>query len=635
MITGQRRGARLTAVTLTLVLVTAALAACSHSDDRRTRARSAAEAFLAAWSGGRFTAAARRTDHPGPARTLLRQVGSDLSVTTTRARLVGEVGSPDDRGRIRARTSVTMTLATLGTWTYSSRLTLHQARGNDSSWLVTWSPAVVHPRLTATTRLSRARALPPRAPVLDRDGVPLMRERPVVDIGIEPRRLADPARAYAALARLDVDPTSLRSRVEQAPPDQFVPVITLRKHDFAAVSGSLHAIPGLVFRDGSLTLAPTATFGRALLGTVRPASKETLAAAGPLASAVDDVGTSGLQLAFQRRLAGQPSGAVLLERRTDGATLGVLHRFVGHAGTPLRTTLDARLQAAAERALAAAPSPAAMVAVRPSTGEVLAAASTPADSTFDRAVVGRYAPGSTFKVVSTAALLRSGLHPSDTVNCPLTVTVDGKQFKNYDDLGSLGAVPFSRDFAESCNTAFIGATTRLPRSAIAAAARLFGLGNDWRLGTPAFSGSVPPADSSVEQAADTIGQGKVEVSPLAMAMVAAAVESGTPHIPVLLRRGAPEPAGLPPLPRGIAPALRGLMRETVRSGTATVVDLPGTPVGAKTGTAEFGTATPPKTHAWLIGYRGDLAFAVLVEEGDSGSHTAGPVARQFLEAVTR
>jgi cell division protein FtsI/penicillin-binding protein 2 len=77
------------------------------------------------------------------------------------------------------------------------------------------------------------------------------------------------------------------------------------------------------------------------------------------------------------------------------------------------------------------------------------------------------------------------------------------------------------------------------------------------------------------------------------------------------------------------------MRETVRSGTATVVDLPGTPVGAKTGTAEIGTATPPKTHAWLIGYRGDLAFAVLVEEGDSGSHTAGPVARQFLEAVTR
>ena len=73
-------------------------------------------------------------------------------------------------------------------------------------WRVIWSPAVIHPRLTEETRLSRVRDLPARAPVLDRTGQPLMEERPVVFVGIEPRRLTDPTTVYATLAgRLGVD----------------------------------------------------------------------------------------------------------------------------------------------------------------------------------------------------------------------------------------------------------------------------------------------------------------------------------------------------------------------------------------------------------------------------------------------
>jgi cell division protein FtsI/penicillin-binding protein 2 len=91
------------------------------------------------------------------------------------------------------------------------------------------------------------------------------------------------------------------------------------------------------------------------------------------------------------------------------------------------------------------------------------------------------------------------------------------------------------------------------------------------------------------------------------------------------------PAG--PLAPEVVAQLRELMREVVVSGTATVLaPVPGE-VHAKTGTAEYGTDTPPRTHAWMIGYRGDLAFAVLVEDGGFGAEAAGPIAARFLTAV--
>ncbi len=169
-----------------------------------------------------------------------------------------------------------------------------------------------------------------------------MTERPVVDIGIEPRRLTAPQRAYRALADLGVDPAKLEARVKAAKPDHFVPAITLRREQFAKDEDALRAIAGLVFRDETRTLAPTPTFGRAVLGSVREATAETLAKAGPLAAATDYLGASGLQLAFQDELAGRPSGEVRLLNRATSEVVEVLHTFDGVEGTPLRTTLDRR-----------------------------------------------------------------------------------------------------------------------------------------------------------------------------------------------------------------------------------------------------------------------------------------------------
>jgi cell division protein FtsI/penicillin-binding protein 2 len=625
-----RSGRRLAASVLALSVLAGVTSACSN-DDERPAVKSAAGAFLTAWSAGDLEKAAARTDSPAAASPVLAEVTESLAVTEVKA-VPGAVPKPAE-GKARVPFTVTLTLRGLGDWSYTASLPMRRVGDGDKSrWLVTWSPAVVHPKLTAQTRFGRTRSLPPRAPILGSDGQALMSERPVVDIGIEPRRLTAPERAYRALADLGVDPANLAARVKAAQPDHFVPAITLRREQFAKDEDALRALPGLVFRDQTRTLAPTPTFGRAVLGSVRVATAETLAKTGPLAAATDYLGASGLQLAFQDQLAGKPSGDVQLLNRATRDVVGVLHRFEGAEGTPLRTTLDQDLQSKAERSLAGATKPAALVAVRPSTGEILAAAAAPADSAFDRALAGQYPPGSTFKVVSASALFHDGLRPNDTVDCPTTVTVDGKQFKNYDDLGSLGRVPFSRDFALSCNTAFINATQKLGPDAISETAALFGIGTKWDLGVGSFSGSVPAAESDVEKAASAIGQGKVLMSPLAMAVVAAAIQSGTPRSPSLVAERA---AGkLEPLPDGIAGTVRALMQDTVNGGTAKVLDLPGKQVGAKTGTAEYGTDSPPRTHAWMVGFRGDLAFAVLVEDGVSGSRTAGPIAKKFLQAAT-
>ena len=165
-----------------------------------------------------------------------------------------------------------------------------------------------------------------------------------------------------------------------------------------------------------------------------------------------------------------------------------------------------------------------------------------------------------------------------------------------------------------------------------AAAEAHGFNAEWpAFGLPVVGGSYPSPEGRIEQAASAIGQGRVTASPLQMAVVAANVASGVHRPPRIVDAGPPE-AGTP-LPGGAAPVLQELMRLVVAEGTATAAQLPGEPVRGKTGTAEFGTERPPRTHAWFIGYRGDLAVAVVVEDGGFGGRVAAPLARDFLARV--
>ncbi|HKE81149.1 MAG TPA: penicillin-binding transpeptidase domain-containing protein, partial [Solirubrobacteraceae bacterium] len=496
-------------------------------------------------------------------------------------------------------------------------------RRQDGDWRIAWRPTAIHPRLTnADRRLGTVRAAPPRAPIQGRDGTPLVTERSVVRVGIDRASVRDiDATATALASVLDLNATDLASAAKRAGPKQFVEALTLRAADYQPLAARLAAIQGVQSIHSTAQLAPSRSFARALLGAVAPATAEQISKSNGKIGVGDEVGQWGLEARYQDRLAGTPSRRIVI--REGGEPIATLLEHPGKNGQSLRTTLDRDVQQAAETALGDAKGNAALVAVQPSSGDILAVANRPTDATYNRAIDGRYPPGSTFKVVSTTALLRDGLKTTDTVACPKTITVGGKLFRNFEGEAA-GNVPFAVDFAQSCNTAFVSLANRVSPDAMTRAARDFGLGRT-------KASQVPPGRDAVARAAMMIGQDRILASPLAMAGVAATVADGRWREPRLLSSD-PHEAGSP-LGSGENATLRSLMRQVVTSGTGSALaGVPGE-VAGKTGTAEYGGGDPPPTHAWFIAFRGDLAIAVLVEKGRSGAEVAAPIAARFFNAL--
>jgi cell division protein FtsI/penicillin-binding protein 2 len=625
-----RRALALAAVLAACAAAVAWLLLRGPSAEERARdgATAAAQAFLADWSRGADDVAAARTDRPRLAAPALAASRRGLDGARVSAELTG-LDLAGDLASARARVRVRWLVPRIGPWSYTTTVPLRPA---GEAWRVAWRPTVVHPALSEVTRLGTQVTAPPRAPILDRRGRALVRPRPVVAVGVVAGEVRSAPGRVAEVARLlGVDGAALARAVRRAGREQLVPVVTLRRPEYERVAGTLRTTPGVVAVGDTAPLAPTRAFARALLGTVGPVTAEQLRRLGPGYAPGDQVGQWGLQAAFDRQLAGRPDRAVVVRLRDRGAgvTRTLLER-PGVTGPPLRTTLDARVQAAAEAALGDGEAGAALVAVQPSSGDLLAVANRPVDSSFDRALAGLYPPGSTFKVVTTAALLRAGLDPQATVPCPPTATVGGRAFRNFEG-SAAGAVPFTVDFAQSCNTAFVSLAPRLAPGALRDAAASFGLGRSFRLPVAAAGGDVPVARPPVERAAAMIGQARIVASPLAMAGVAATVAAGRWHAPRLVA-GDPRRAA-PPLPAGELATLRALMRRVVTAGTGTALaGVPGA-VAGKSGTAEYGSGDPPPTHAWFIAYRGDLALAVLVEDGRSGGSVAAPIAARFFRAL--
>ncbi|MDX6197402.1 MAG: hypothetical protein QOJ79_553 [Actinomycetota bacterium] len=366
--------------------------------------------------------------------------------------------------------------------------------------------------------------------------------------------------------------------------------------------------------------------GRPLRGVDRDLDVNVL---GPVSA--DGHGKGGLELALDRQLAGSPATQIQVVSATTGELVRVVATFgAGHDAPDVTTTLQPAVQRAAEAALARARGPAALVAIDTRTGAVRAVANAPLTG-FPSALRGSYAPGSTFKTVTALAALMHGFTPASQLDCPATVTAGGKQFRNH-EAGSRGRISLLTAYAQSCNTAFVNLSQSLPKGSVTAAARLLGFdAAEPLLPVPSAGGTLPPPADTAEAAADAIGQGRVEASPLLMASVAAAVADGMWRQPRLT--SCPR-CSEHPLPAAAVSGLRQLMRAVVTSGTGSALAPFATPpVSAKTGTAEFGAGTPPSTHAWMIGFRGHLAFAVYVETGESGGRTAGPIAAAFLRAA--
>lgn len=616
-----RRAAAFAAAGCVAIAVVAVIARSGgRADGQDDPGRAAIAAYLSAWSAGDDRGAAGLTTAPVRARAALRASRRGMDAGRVRA-AIASVRTTD--ATASAVVDVTWTTGTTPRFAYRVRLA---AARRGERWLVRWRERNVHPALDRLTRLGTVVDAGERGDLLDRDGKPLVTERATVDVAVETDRVGDPAATARALAGvLDVEARDVERRIRGASRGRFVPIVTLRRSDFEARAKALDAIAGVSVAAGSASLAPSRGFARATLGTVGPATAEQIARSRGRLRAGDVVGQAGLQARLEPRLKGTATRAVVTRFRTTGAQAEVLRRWRGRPGRDVRLRLDRDVQQAAEGALSRVAEKAALVALDPSNGDLLAVANRPTADGYDRALLGRYPPGSTFKVVSTAALLRAGLSPERRVPCPTTTSVGGRSFKNFEG-SAQGDVAFSVDFAQSCNTAFVSLTGLLGRGALPRAGADFGFGRQLRPGVPVARSSVPEPRGEVAEAAAMIGQDRVLATPLAMAGVAAAVQDGRWRAPRLLS-SAPVVAG-PPLTE--APALRELMRAVVQGGTgAALADLPGSPLG-KSGTAEYGGGDPPPTHAWFISSRPDVAVAVLVEGGSSGGRVAAPIVRDFL-----
>jgi cell division protein FtsI/penicillin-binding protein 2 len=368
-----------------------------------------------------------------------------------------------------------------------------------------------------------------------------------------------------------------------------------------------------------------------LVGVVGQATADDLKRLGAPYKAGDVVGKGGIQQSLQSRLAGRPTATVQIADTASKRVLASVGQLPGKPGANVKTSLDMATQTAAARAIISQGNPASLVAIRPSTGEILAVVNQPGG--FNRGLVGRYPPGSTFKVITAAALLGSGLQPGNTVGCPKTANVGGLSIKNFED-EAFGSIPFRTAFAKSCNTAFATQVEkRLNPQRLSKAARDFGFGEPLSLGVQAQRGGFPNPRDGAELAAASFGQGRVTASPLTMAGVAGAVRDGSWRPPYLVTD--PKTTGRAKTHRldpKVVGTLRTLMGAVVTEGTAAGRGLPAGTIG-KTGTAEYGSANPPDTHAWFIGSRGDLAFAVIVEGGKAGGEVAAPVGAAFLRGL--
>ena len=345
-----------------------------------------------------------------------------------------------------------------------------------------------------------------------------------------------PAQAGASardVARLvDIDAAAYAKQVTAAGPLAFVEAIVYRQDEVPrGVLTGVRRVKGGAVIAGELPLAPTKGFAAPILGSVGEVTAEMIEENPDVYEIGDIAGLSGLQARYDEQLRGTPGQAVNAVG-SDGKTRE-LFRYDAVDGQPLQLTMDERFQIAAEQALANVGPASALVAIRPSTGEILAAANGPGTGGLNIATFGQYAPGSTFKSVSSLALLRAGDTPETVVPCTTSVVVDGKRFENYDDYpaSGLGNIPLRTAVANSCNTAFISQRGKLGQESVVDAAASLGMGIDHDLGFPAYFGNVVPPAGETEKAADLIGQGKILASPMVMATVIASIQSGRLVVP--------------------------------------------------------------------------------------------------------
>jgi peptidoglycan glycosyltransferase len=356
------------------------------------------------------------------------------------------------------------------------------------------------------------------------------------------------------------------------------------------------------------------------------------------------VGISGLERAFNARLAGKPGGK-LLAVAADGSSVRTLAQAKPRKGAPVKTTIDPDLQEVAVSALAGRAGGVAVLDAQ--KGDVRALAG--------QAFSAPQPPGSTFKIVTTTAALEAGeVSLDDEFEITNGVNVGGRFLNNAN--GEYCGGTFREAFAESCNAVFAPLGPAVGNDKLVEVAERFGFNSLPSLYAPGVLREVDPEESTIpteigeeiDLGVSAIGQGEVLATPLEMANVAQTVGNDGVRMPTSIvanRKLRPDTEPVEVMSPEIADELTELMIGVVAEGTGTAAAIPEAQVAGKTGTAELGpkpgeedSENPVQIKdAWFSAFapakRAKLAVGVLLIEAEAaGGEVAAPIAAEVLSA---
>jgi penicillin-binding protein 2 len=543
-------------------------------------------------------------------------------------------------------------------------------------------------RLQEMSDKNRIRIRPvaaPRGILFDRNGLPMVDNRPAFTLSLIPRELDDRDTVLARLAvLLKIPLAELQQALDRVPPDSIRPQRVRRGlslEDVTKLEERKLELPGVIVEVEPQRVYPASTFAAHVLGYVREVSDEQMKQGGYRRG--DMIGQSGLERLLDEYLRGH-DGAERIEVDALGRPVQVMRREEPDPGAQVITTVDRRIQDVAERAMAGRAG--AVVVMDPRDGDVLAMTSSPAFALdrftgnlgrdewlqlvhnpmaplMNRALQSQYAPGSVFKVVVAAAGLQEAtLTPMDRVYCNGEFHIGGWTFKDWKE-GGHGHVTLRSALIQSCNIFFYQAGLRVGPDAIVRYARAFGLGapTGADLGGEK-AGLVPSIAPRHRQgrgwpAGDTvnisIGQGRLLVTPLQVArMMGAVANGGILWKPRLVQRveradGTLAYAASSKMTGQIdlSPAVWAFLRHALagvvnEGGTGAAARIPGILVAGKTGTAQSiakSDSAKGQDHAWFASFAPaddpQVVVVVLVERGGKGGQVAAPIARQIYQAL--
>ncbi|MEJ2012086.1 MAG: penicillin-binding transpeptidase domain-containing protein [Anaerolineales bacterium] len=675
---------------------------------------SAAHTFLDAWVAGDYermyamlTPDAQAANSLEDFSQIYVEVGDALAASQIDYELVSALVASPARAEVRFR--VTLHSAVLGPFTRETRMDLERDSGE--GWRVAWTHATVLPELESGNRLDLQIVNPTRANIYDRNDQALAVEPPagqdnVAGLWIVPNRIGDEAAEESMLSTLrrlfnlaSTDPILERyDNIRNT--DWFVPLGEVPFEDYQTVGGLLASVGGVQ----PYTYAARYYYGSGLtpfaggvaphaVGYVGQIQAEELEQRLKEGYAGDEyIGRIGIEQVYEDELRGQPGGTLYLTD-ADGNRLQVIESREPEPPYAVYTTLNRDLQEVAQRSLEGFSG--AVVVLERDTGAVLAMASSPAfdpnlfnpqnpnrdPETFrlldesnqpyvNRAVQGLYPAGSTFKIITMAAALESGLFEPDTVyDCPHQWTeVPGYTLDDWTldhELPASGELTLQEGLMRSCNPWFYHIGYTLFQNGmgdlISKMAEGFGLGQPTGIEIGDEAGTVPSPETKLERLGEewdfrdpvqlAIGQNFLEVTPLQMARYVAAVgNGGTLYQPQLVQRVQNAEGDVLQQFAAVEQGTLPISAETlaaIQEALVMVVDNPrGTAyrrmlglnlnIAGKTGTATTtGLAEP---HGWFAGYsfenredKPDIAIAVIIENIGDGSDWAAPIFRRLME----